>query len=192
MIAQARDGSGERLGSFLKTMWGGAAVLLISPAVAMQLTDEVNWGPSDFALAAVLLFGSATLIHLVVRSTSGSFYRAGAVVATGTAFLVLWANAAVGLIGAESHAINGWFYGVVLFAVIGTVASRARACGMAATMALTGLMQMIVAGLAAASDPRGSVLAACLAVLWMFAAALFLAAARSQSEEPLHRRRSNV
>ena len=182
MIAQARDGSGERLGSFLKTMWGGAAILLISPAVAMQLTDEVNWGLSDFALAAVLLFGSASLIHAVVKSRSVPFYRAGAVVAVGTAFLVLWANAAVGLIGSEKDASQGCLYGVVLFAVIGTAASRVRARGMAVTMAFTGLMQMIIAGLAAASDPRGSVFAACLAVLWLFAAGLFHAAARSLSE----------
>ncbi len=75
-------------------MWGGAAFLLLLPAVAMRFTAEVNWTGSDFVFAAVLLFGSAGLVELAMRASSSLAYRAGAVAAIGTAFLTIWSNAA--------------------------------------------------------------------------------------------------
>ena len=39
-----------------------AALLLLTPAVAMRFTGEVNWGPSDFVVAAVLIAVGAMLV----------------------------------------------------------------------------------------------------------------------------------
>jgi hypothetical protein len=32
--------------------------LLMIPAIAMQFSDEMNWGPGDFLVAGALLFAS--------------------------------------------------------------------------------------------------------------------------------------
>ena len=37
--------------SWRLALWGGIALLLVLPALAMQFTREVNWGPGDFAAA---------------------------------------------------------------------------------------------------------------------------------------------
>ena len=76
-------------------LWGTFAVLLALPAIAMQFTDEVNWGPEDFLFAAVM-FGM-TGLELTARarfSRIGKLLAAGAIV---FALLVIWAELAVGL-----------------------------------------------------------------------------------------------
>jgi hypothetical protein len=46
------------------------ALILLVPLVAMQFTDEVNWTPSDFVVAGVLLFGSALIYELATKNMS--------------------------------------------------------------------------------------------------------------------------
>lgn len=79
-------------------MWGGAAILLLAPAVAMQFTREVAWGPADFAIFAAMLVTACGAYELVVRTTSRTAYRAAAGVAIAAGFLLLWAQLAVGLV----------------------------------------------------------------------------------------------
>ena len=50
--------TGGRRGSRLRiAVWAGAAIILLLPLVAMQFSNEMNWGLGDFAIAGVLLFG---------------------------------------------------------------------------------------------------------------------------------------
>jgi hypothetical protein len=77
----------------------GAAALLAVPAAAMVLTDEVNWTASDFAVAAVLLFGTAFVIEAALRLLTKPLYRIVAVASILLALLIVWAELAVGLIG---------------------------------------------------------------------------------------------
>ena len=159
-------------------MWGGAAFLLVLPAVAMRFTQEVNWTASDFVFAAILLFGSAGLVELAMRASSSFPYRAGAVVAIGASFLTVWANAAVGMIGSEDNPYNLLFLGVLGLALAGAAAARFRAPGIVLAMALAAIAQA-AAGLGGmASDPRGGTFSASFAILWLLAAALFHKAAR--------------
>lgn len=76
-----------------------SALLLLSPMIAMQFTDEVNWSIADFALGGALLFGSTLLIawgwqH--IRSPKFRWYFL--LIALCTLFLV-WAELAVGIFG---------------------------------------------------------------------------------------------
>ncbi|RYY32003.1 MAG: hypothetical protein EOP59_19865, partial [Sphingomonadales bacterium] len=67
MVEQAKSGSGWR-NPWRLIGWGGIAALMLTPAVAMQFTDEVNWTVGDFLFAA-LMFGSVGLaIELTVRA----------------------------------------------------------------------------------------------------------------------------
>jgi hypothetical protein len=73
-----------------------AAVLLV-PAVAMQVTDEVSWGPGDFVVAAGLLFGAGMTYALAAQRTTHRSRRLAIAAAVGAVVAVIWAELAVGL-----------------------------------------------------------------------------------------------
>jgi hypothetical protein len=65
------------------------AFILLLPLVAMQITDEVDWGLADFAFAGALLGGTGLLLHeLATRKAGNLAYRAAAT-AIGVAAIVL-------------------------------------------------------------------------------------------------------
>ena len=85
--------------SLRKPLFGVALLtgaLLLLPAIAMQFTNEVSWGPGDFVVAAVLLFSAGSAIVLATRLRS-RVYRFGAIGLVTIALLVIWAELAVGL-----------------------------------------------------------------------------------------------
>jgi len=51
---------------FYRVLVGTAAILLV-PLLAMRYTREVNWGPLDFAAAAILLAGAGSLYVLLTH-----------------------------------------------------------------------------------------------------------------------------
>ena len=160
--------------------WGFAVFLLVLPFVAMQVTREVNWTASDFVFAAVV-FGSVGLaIEFLVRQSGNPFYRWGAVVAVLAAFLTVWVNAAVGMIGDGDSVHTLLFGGVLLLAIVGSVAVRFQARGMAFVMLATAVAQVLVAASGLAIDPRGATLSIGFAAPWLLAAALFHAAHTSR------------
>lgn len=77
----------------------GAAALLAIPAVNMLLGGEFNWSAADFAVAAVLLFGTAGLIHLAIRTIKTTPMRLMAVAAVAISLVLIWAELAVGIFG---------------------------------------------------------------------------------------------
>jgi hypothetical protein len=65
------------------------ALILLVPLVAMQLTDEVDWGLADFVVAGVLLGGAGLLLsELAARKTGNVAYQAVAT-AIGVAAIAL-------------------------------------------------------------------------------------------------------
>jgi len=109
-------------------------VILMVPLIAMQFTDEVNWSPADFILMAVLLFGTGITYVLITNYLPGIVYRIAIAFALGTTFLMIWANLAVGLIGAGPHAGNLMYIGVIAVGIIGIILSRFKPLGMERTM----------------------------------------------------------
>lgn len=166
--------------------WGTAALLLLVPLVAMQFTEEVNWTASDFAFAAGV-FGSVGLgLELAVRNGNAA-YRMAAGVALAVAFLLVWINGAVGIIGSEQEDANMLFGGVIAVAVLGASIARFRPAGMARAMAAAALAQLLVppiasAFVAGASAWAPEVLAstAVAVAMWLLSAWLFAKAARDQ------------
>ena len=75
------------------------AVLLMIPLVGMQITDSIQWGGFDFLVAGGLLLSVMFGLDLVVRKVPKLNHRIllGALVAL--AFLLLWAELAVGIFG---------------------------------------------------------------------------------------------
>ena len=72
-------------------------LLLIIPLIAMRFTDEVNWSTFDFIVMGILLLGTSLGIELVLRNVQKIEQRAILIVATLAAFLLLWAELAVGI-----------------------------------------------------------------------------------------------
>jgi hypothetical protein len=64
------------------------AFILLLPLVAMQITDEVDWGVADFVFAGALLGGTGLLFELAARNAGNIAYLAAAT-AIGVAAIVL-------------------------------------------------------------------------------------------------------
>ncbi|MBA4009580.1 MAG: hypothetical protein C0486_12460 [Erythrobacter sp.] len=82
---------------FHPKLWIAAALLLALPAVAMQLTSEVNWGPGDFAVAGLMLLVLCAAIEAAMNYLTALRWRVSAMTLAALAFLTLWAHLAVGL-----------------------------------------------------------------------------------------------
>jgi hypothetical protein len=93
----------------------GAAFILLLPLVAMQITDEVDWGLADFAVAGVLLVGTGLLLQELATRKAGNIAYQAVATAIGVAAIVLGeADDAPGLV----------LFGGLL--IVGTVALAVR------------------------------------------------------------------
>jgi ABC-type Mn2+/Zn2+ transport system permease subunit len=75
------------------------ALLLLVPLIAMQFTDEVNWTPFDFIVAGVLLLATGFMSELAIRKVNKIEHRIVICLAILVAFLLIWAELAVGIFG---------------------------------------------------------------------------------------------
>lgn len=83
-------------GPQLIVLWGGAAAMLLAPAIAMQFTTEVAWGFEDFATLALMLVGAGGTLEVAARRTTRLRIRSLIGATIGLAFLLTWALLAVG------------------------------------------------------------------------------------------------
>ena len=81
-----------------RLVWALFALALLVPLIAMRFTREVNWSPSDFVVAAVLLFGAALGFEVAARVARGRWQRRMAVGAICVVVLAIWAQGAVGIV----------------------------------------------------------------------------------------------
>lgn len=164
-------------------VWGGAAALLLLPWVAMQFTGEVAWDRADFALFGAMLLVVCASFELAIRRSvrwsSGPVYLAAVAVALATAFVQVWMNLAVGLIGSEDNPANRIFAGVIAVLAVGAVIARLRPRGMVRALVATALAQALAAVVAAlAGWGHVWVLTLGFVLLWLLSAVLFRKAAR--------------
>lgn len=75
-----------------------ALVVLAAPALAMLFAADVNWGPEDFALMAAMLAGLALLLEGAARVGKSAGIRTLLMLGAVLAFLLIWAELAVGLL----------------------------------------------------------------------------------------------
>jgi len=159
--------------------WIFVGILLALPAIAMQFTSEVDWSASDFIVMGALLGSVGLATEFLVRRSGNTAYRIGVVIAMATAFLTVWVNLAVGMIG-DDNPYNLLFGAVVGIALVGPVISNFKAAGMARTMFAAAAAQAVVGGFGITSDFRGAVLSMMFAFPWMLSAGLFRRAAIDQ------------
>lgn len=141
--------NGMRYGARLRFMgWSIAGALLLLPFVAMQFTREVVWTASDFLVWGLMLGTAGGMFELAVRISPNRSYRAGFGLGLLSAFLVVWANLAVGIVGSDDNPSNAFFFWALGAGVVAVVVSRLKAKGMALAMAVTAAA--LVAGFIAA------------------------------------------
>ena len=167
-------------------VWGGAAVLLSLPSIAMQFTSEVNWTASDFVFMGVMLGAVCIAFELALRVARSSFYMLGAGLAAATAFLVTWSNLAVGIIGNEDNPANLMFFGVLAVALIGTLLAHLKPRGMAYAMMVTALAQAatVIATFMLEDQLRVSIIVSVFTGMWLLSSLMFGKAAESASSAP--------
>ena len=172
-------------------LWAIPTLLLITPAIMMAIrADGWLWTPFDFVFAAVLLYGATGTAGLAIRKGGSMAYRLGAGLAVLASFLLIWINAAVGVIGGEDNPANLIFIGIILFAAVGAIFARFQARGMARAM-LTACVLTAGTAVAApvlgwgADEPPGTAglftLIGGFAAMWGLSAALFAKAARDRA-----------
>ena len=149
----------------------------------------MDWDAVDFAFFIALLVGVGVIYTLAVRKTDNTAYRSAVGVAIAAAFILVWVNGAVGIIGDEGNVANMMYFGVLAVGFIGAIIARFQPHGMARALFATALAQVLVAVIALIAGlgstapiwPR-DILGATgfFAALWVGSALLFRKAAREQ------------
>lgn len=163
---------------------------MLLPLFAMQVTDEVDWDVADFAIFGAMLVGAGGTYELAARMTGNNAYRAAVGVALASAFILVWMNLAVGVIGTEDNPANLMYGGVLAVGIVGAVIARFQPHGMARALVATALAQAFVAVIALIAGlgstgpiwPRDIlILTGFVVALWLISAWLFRKAAREQT-----------
>lgn len=181
--------NGNRRGLLRMTVWMVLiGVILAIPLVAMQYTEEVAWTTFDFIAAGGMLGAAALTYELTTMNKVSPAYRAAVALAVGTAFALVWANGAVGVLGDEDNGANLLFLGVFAVGFIGTVAAGLQPARMAHAMSATACTQLAVALVAlilAWGNALEVALTAAFSLGWFASAFLFHLAARGQKPSKL-------
>ena len=147
----------------------------------------MNWDLTDFVVFFGLIAIVGGVYWLASRKSASTAYRFGAGTALAAAFILLWVNGAVGIIGDEGNAANLLFFGVLAVGVVGALIARFKPQGMARALLATAVAQAlvgivaIVGGMGTAGPvwPRDVLfLTLFFAALWLISAWLFRNAAR--------------
>ncbi len=80
-------------------LWGGLALVLAIPALAMQFTAEVDWDSLDFIAMGILLGILGLGIELVMRRLRDWPARLAGSAAVLFVFLAIWVELSVGVFG---------------------------------------------------------------------------------------------
>jgi len=97
-IISNEDRRGARLLNPVRIIgWGLIAALMLTPAIAMRFTHEVDWTALDFLYAGVLLVGAGLACELVVWRVRGLQARLAIGLGVLGVVLFVWAQGAVGI-----------------------------------------------------------------------------------------------
>lgn len=167
-----------------RSVWLTCGAILLAPAVGMLVSDEVNWGPEDFVLAALLLGAVAVGFELALRALSSRAYRLASMLAVLGSVVLVAGNAAVGIVGNESNPVNRWFVLVPLTGLIGALWARFQPAGMTRALLAMAAAQVVASVMVfVLSGAYTFVLMTVFAAVWTWAAQLFRRAAAEHGND---------
>lgn len=101
-----------------------------------------HWPPLAFVIWGVVLFGAGLTYELVARKGGTTAYRTAVGIACATGFVLLFINAAAGIIG--DGPVNLMYLGVLAVGFVGALIARFEAQRTALALFATAAAQMIV------------------------------------------------
>jgi hypothetical protein len=132
-------------------VWAGGVALLLMIPLVLTLTGSGKegegwyWTASDFVFAFVLMFGAGATYEVISKKmTNNTWYKMAVGLAVLTGFLLLWVNAAVGIIGSEDNLANVLYFGVIAIGFLGAIIARLEAKAMAKVLFTVAAVQMAV------------------------------------------------
>jgi hypothetical protein len=160
------------------------ALILLIPLLAAPA-----WSLTDFVTAGALIFGTGLTYVLVARKAGNIAYLFAIGVALAAAFILVWINLAVGVIGTSGDPANLMYVGVLAVGIVGAIIARLRLPAMARALFATALAQALVAvialifGLDSTGSPPVEILAlnGFFVALFIGSALLFRHAGREQT-----------
>jgi hypothetical protein len=117
-------------------------LILLFPWWANYNIDGWNWDLFDFIFMGILLFGTGLTYELIARKGGSIAYRVAVGVACATGLVLVWINAAVGIIG--DGPINLMYLGVLAVGFVGASIARFQPHGMSRALFATAIAQMLV------------------------------------------------
>jgi len=120
-----------------------AGFLWLLILVAIQATAGLSLVLTVAVGIILLIPGGIYELALALRQRSAA-YRAAVGIALTAAFLLVWVNGAVGIIGSENQPANRMYGGVFLVGIMGAALARFRADRMAMALFATALAQLSV------------------------------------------------
>lgn len=84
--------------SMIRSVFAAELVLLV-PLIAMQFSDEVDWGVADFIIVGILLAGVGVAYQLIITGMKNNSRQAAIGVVLALAMVLIWAELAVGVFG---------------------------------------------------------------------------------------------
>lgn len=185
MPADAHPHASSRGNPRPEAVSGAAGILLLLPLVAMQFTREVNWSLGDFVVFGGMLLAACGSYEAAMRLSGSTLYRAAVGVAVVSAFVLVWINLAVGIIGSAGNPANLVYAGVLGVGFVGARVARMRPAGMAVALQATAAAQGLASLVAWAAGESLAALFSLLYVLpWLGSAWLFRCAAAAQTSPP--------
>ena len=106
------------------------------------------WDILDFAVFGGMLLVVTAAYKLATRSTVNTSYKVAVALTLVAAFLLVWVNGAVGIIGEESNDANMLYFGVLAVGMVVAAVGRFAPHGMARASVSMALTQVAVAAIA--------------------------------------------
>ena len=166
-------------------------ILMITLTAAMHLTDELQWG-EVVAYGVILLVAGGFYELWQWLKTRISVYRFAFGVGLAGVLLLGWVSGAVGIIGSENQPVNLMYWAIPVALLTGALISRFKPRGMARTLFVVAIVQLLVPVTALIISPEVSwgnagvigvfVFNAIFAVLFAGSGLLFLRAAHKENQ----------
>jgi hypothetical protein len=140
----------ERSNMLARNTYRSVLGIAVATAFILLIPLLANWAwtLSDFVTAGALIFGTGLAFVLVARKGGNIAYRMAVGVALAAAFLLVWINLAVGIIGEPDEVANLMYIGVLAVGISGVFVARFRPHEMARALMATALAQALVAVIA--------------------------------------------
>ena len=138
-----------------RIVWAIVVVLILIILLAMQFTNEVQWNEAVAYGVLLMMAGGFYELWQWLKTRTRVYRIAFGVGLAGMLFLG-WVSGAVGIIGSENQPVNLIYWAVPATLLTGALISRFKSGGMARTLFVTALIQVLIPVVALIISPEVS------------------------------------